>query len=110
MRASLGMRQPTAAPAPPAPAEKVKLAVKSPTASGPMSNADVIDLRKAGLDDDNLIAAIKDASATKFDLTPAGLKVLALGQGDQPGDHRDARAQVARLRQGYGVAGSCLLT
>ena len=41
-----------------------------------MTNSDVIDLRKAGLDDDNLIAAIKDASATKFDLTPAGLKVL----------------------------------
>jgi len=87
MRASLGLRQSTAAAAP---AEKVKLAVKSPTApvekvipaakspttTGPMTNADVIDLRKAGLDDDNLIAAIKDASATKFDLTPAGLKVL----------------------------------
>jgi hypothetical protein len=79
MRASLGLRQSTSA-APPspaaAPAEKVKLATKSPVATGPMTNADVIDLRKAGLDDDNLIAAIKEAGATKFDLTPAGLKTL----------------------------------
>jgi hypothetical protein len=78
MRASLGIRQstPVAASAPAALAEKVKLAAKSPVATGPMTNADVIELRKAGLDDDNLIAAIKEASATKFDLTPAGLKVL----------------------------------
>ena len=77
MRASLGMRQSTSAPAA-APAEKLKLAAKSPTTTnaGPMTNADVIDLRKAGLDDDNLIAAIKDAGATRFDLTPAGLKAL----------------------------------
>ena len=79
MRASLGLRQSTsAAPAPTAtaPAEKVKLAAKSPVATGPMTNADVIELRKAGLDDDNLIAAIKEAGATKFDLTPTGLKTL----------------------------------
>jgi hypothetical protein len=74
MRASLGMRQSTAASA--APAEKVKPAAKSPTSATPMTNADVIELRKAGLDDDNLIAAIKDAAATRFDLTPAGLKTL----------------------------------
>jgi hypothetical protein len=82
MRASLGMRQPAGAPASTpvkaaaAPAEKVKLAAKSPTTTAPMTNADVIDLRKAGLDDDNLISSIKDAAATKFDLTPAGLKGL----------------------------------
>jgi hypothetical protein len=79
MRASLGLRQSTSAAPPPAataPAEKVKLAAKSPVATGPMTNADVIDLRKAGLDDDNLIAAIKEAGATKFDLTPTGLKTL----------------------------------
>ena len=78
MRASLGLRQSTsnAKPAAAPPAEKVKLAAKSPVATGPMTNADVIDLREAGLDDDNLIAAIKGASATKFDLTPAGLKTL----------------------------------
>jgi hypothetical protein len=83
MRASVGMRQTAAAtPAPaataaaPAPAEKVQLAAKSPTKNTVMTNADVIDLRKAGLDDDNLIAAIKDAGSTKFDLTPTGLKTL----------------------------------
>ena len=76
MRASLGLRQPAATPAKAAPVEKVQLAAKSPTAGAPMTNSDVIDLRKAGLDDDNLIAAIKDAGAAKFDLTPAGLKGL----------------------------------
>ena len=45
-----------------------------------MSNQDVIDLRSAGLDDDNLIAAVKDAHAVSFDLSPAGLKTLLAGQ------------------------------
>jgi hypothetical protein len=78
MRTSIGMRQ-TTAPAPAAaPAETVRLAAKSPTrsAGAAFTNEDVIDLRKAGLDDDNLVAAIKEAGATKFDLTPAGLKAL----------------------------------
>jgi hypothetical protein len=44
--------------------------------SAAMTNKDVIDLRAAGLDDDNLIAAIDTASAVRFDLTPAGLKTL----------------------------------
>ena len=78
MRASLGLRQTAAArdAAPAPPAEKVKPASKSPTKTAAMTNADVIDLRKAGLDDDNLIAAIKDASGASFDLSPAGLKTL----------------------------------
>jgi hypothetical protein len=50
------------------------------TASGSdgdtLSNADVIELRAAGLDDDNLIATIKAAKATTFDLSPAGLRSL----------------------------------
>jgi hypothetical protein len=41
-----------------------------------MTNKDVIDLRAAGLDDDNLIAAIDTAPSVRFDLTPAGLKAL----------------------------------
>lgn len=45
-------------------------------AAAAMTNADVIDLRKAGLDDDNLIAAIKDAPSVRFDLSPAGLRAL----------------------------------
>jgi hypothetical protein len=44
--------------------------------SAAMTNKDVIDLRGAGLDDDNLIAAINDAKAVNFDLSPAGLKAL----------------------------------
>ena len=45
-------------------------------ASAPMTNRDVIDLRAAGLDDENLLAAIKSAKTVQFDLTPAGLKLL----------------------------------
>ena len=46
------------------------------SSSGSMTNKDVVDLRVAGLDDDNLIAAINDAKAVNFDLSPAGLKAL----------------------------------
>ena len=53
----------------------------SPTQPGAvMTNKDVIDLRAAGLDDDNLIAAIKDAKAVNFDLSPAALKTLLSGK------------------------------
>lgn len=55
-----------AAPPPPPPAVRAL----------PMSNQDVIDLRAAGLDDANLLAAIADAPAVAFDLSPAGLKAL----------------------------------
>lgn len=44
--------------------------------SATMTNKDVIDLRVAGLDDDNLIAAIDTATTVRFDLSPAGLKSL----------------------------------
>ena len=48
--------------------------------AGPLTNQDVIDLRAAGLDDANLIAAIRDARAVAFDLSPAGLKALLGGK------------------------------
>jgi hypothetical protein len=51
----------------------------TPTANA-MTNKDVIDLRVAGLDDDNLIAAINDAKSVSFDLSPAGLKALLTGK------------------------------
>ena len=52
-------------------------AAPPPAPSGAtMTNKDVIDLRKAGLDDDNLVAAIKDAASVQFDLSAAGLKAL----------------------------------
>ena len=54
---------------PPAPAPSLE-------AVGTMTNADVIELRAAGLDDDNLIATIKSAQGTTFDLSAAGLKAL----------------------------------
>jgi hypothetical protein len=41
-----------------------------------MTNQDVIDLRVAGLDDDNLVAAIADGQNPRFDLAPAALKAL----------------------------------
>jgi hypothetical protein len=41
-----------------------------------MTNKDIIDLRVAGLDDDNLIAAIKSADNVRFDLTASGLREL----------------------------------
>jgi hypothetical protein len=52
----------------------------APAAPPAMSNQDVIDLRSAGLDDDNLIAAVKVAQAVSFDLSPAGLKMLLAGK------------------------------
>lgn len=66
----------TAAPPPSAPGSSFAPAPAVSAAIAPMSNQDVIDLRAAGLDDDNLLAAIKDAKAVAFDLSPAGLKAL----------------------------------
>jgi len=45
-------------------------------AADALTNAAIIELRVAGLDDDNLIASIKSAKAVDFDLSPAGLKAL----------------------------------
>jgi hypothetical protein len=49
---------------------------KPSTPAAAMTNQDVIDLRAAGLDDDNLVAAIAEAKTVHFDLSPAGLKTL----------------------------------
>jgi hypothetical protein len=61
---------------------ETKRAAARPAPSGAggdtITNADIIDLRAAGLDDDNLIATIKAAKAAKFDLSPAGLRALLL--------------------------------
>jgi len=70
--ATSGSVRPTPAPAPVTPP-----ATRTPPGTpAAMTNADVMDLRAAGLDDDNLIAAIKAAGSVKFDLSPAGLKAL----------------------------------
>jgi hypothetical protein len=66
------------------PAKKAEPPAPAPAPTAPpaaaMSNRDVIDLRTAGLDDDNLIAAVKDAKSVNFDLSPAGLKALLAGK------------------------------
>ena len=89
--ATLGPSRPAAnPPVPPVPAPtagtttsstgaRVSGTAPSPTtatASVAMSNHDVIELRAAGLDDDNLIAAIQEAKTMTFDLSPEGLKAL----------------------------------
>jgi len=61
---------------PPAPGAGVVAVPVAPAASAAMTNRDVIERRAAGLDDENLLAAIKAAKAVNFDLTPAGLKAL----------------------------------
>ena len=63
----------------PATAATAAAAPATRSAAPPLSNKDVLDLRTAGLDDDNLIAAIKDAKAVNFDLSPAGLTGLLAG-------------------------------
>ena len=66
--------------APPAKAERAPATsptqAAAPEPSAAMTNQDVIDLRTAGLDDDNLIAAIKAAKDVRFDLSAGGLKAL----------------------------------
>ncbi len=61
-------RQASPAPTPRAPS--------SGAGGDTITNADIVELRAAGLDDDNLIATIKAAKATTFDLSPAGLRAL----------------------------------
>jgi hypothetical protein len=46
------------------------------TAAKPLTNRDVVDLAKKGMDEANLIATIRDAPAVEFDLRAAALGVL----------------------------------
>ena len=68
---------PAAAPPPPPSADRP---APSPPAPKAMTNTEVIELRVAGLDDDNLIAAINEAKEVQFDLSPPGLKMLLAGK------------------------------
>jgi hypothetical protein len=52
-------------------------AATAPPATRAMGNADVIQLKAIGLPDPNIIAAIQQAPAVGFDLSPQGLKALA---------------------------------
>jgi hypothetical protein len=51
---------------------------KTPANAAPaLTNAQVIKMAKAGVDEDNIIATIHDATAVQFDLSPDGLVDLA---------------------------------
>ncbi|MEO5897886.1 MAG: hypothetical protein ABIS06_19540 [Vicinamibacterales bacterium] len=71
MYAAVAAARPLSPSSKPSPASPPK-----PSSTAMMTNAEVIELRKAGLDDDNLVAAIKEAPAAEFDLSPAALKAL----------------------------------
>ena len=52
---------------------------KSSSADGPLNNAQVIDFVKNGMDEENLIAIIKEAPKTDFDLSASGINELLKG-------------------------------
>lgn len=53
-------------------------------ADAAMTNADVIDLAKAGLDDTILIATIREAASVNFDLGPTALRALLAAKVSNP--------------------------
>jgi hypothetical protein len=65
---------------PPSPPASRTPAARTPAAADALTNDAIIELRGAGLDDDNLIASIKSAKTVEFDLSPAGLKALLQGK------------------------------
>lgn len=71
--------KPAASPgASPAPAAASKPAAKAPAPAAPaLTNAQVIKMAKAGVDEENIVATIHDATSVQFDLTPDGLVDLA---------------------------------
>lgn len=70
-----------ATPGPPAVASTLAPpAANAAKADEQMTNQDVIDLAKAGLDDKLLVATIRDAKAVTFDLGPSGLRALLAGK------------------------------
>jgi len=61
-----------------APAAASKPAAKALAPAAPaLTNAQVIKMAKAGVDEENIVATIHDATAVQFDLTPDGLVELA---------------------------------
>jgi len=63
---------------PPAPATAAA-AKSSAEEADVLTNEQIIDLAKSGMDDENLIANIKDAHNVKFDLSVSGQKQLMQG-------------------------------
>jgi len=77
--AAVGTSKPAASTgASPAPAAANKPVAKAPMPAAPaLTNAQVIKMAKAGVDEENIVATIHDATAVQFDLTPDGLVDLA---------------------------------
>lgn len=50
---------------------------KGPTASNALTNSEVIEMSRAGLDEEIIFSAIETAEETAFDVSPAGLVELA---------------------------------
>jgi hypothetical protein len=77
--ATVGASKPAASAGPsPAPGVANKPAAKGPAlATTALTNAQVIKMSKAGVDEDNIVATIHDATAVQFDLSPDGLVDLA---------------------------------
>jgi hypothetical protein len=70
--ASASSAAPAAASKAPAPAAK-----PAANAAPALTNAQVIKMAKAGVDEENIIATIHDATSVQFDLSPDGLVDLA---------------------------------
>jgi hypothetical protein len=67
-----------ASAAPSAAAAPAKAPTKpAPAAAPALTNAQVIKMAKAGVDEENIVATIRDATSVQFDLTPDGLVELA---------------------------------
>ena len=76
---AVGASKPAASPgASPAAGAASKAPAKAPANAGPaLTNAQVIKMAKAGVDEDNIVATIHDATSVQFDLSPDGLVDLA---------------------------------
>src|SRR3984957_1310954 len=77
---SAGKASASASPAPAAGAAArapAKLATPATPAAPALTNAQVIKMAKAGVDEDNIVATIHDATSVQFDLSPDGLVNLA---------------------------------
>ncbi|MHA2642977.1 MAG: hypothetical protein V2G41_10050 [bacterium JZ-2024 1] len=49
---------------------------QGPTQQGALTNQDIVDLKKEGLDEENLISMINTAPRVQFDLSPEGVRYL----------------------------------
>ncbi len=55
-----------------------KVPAKAPASAAPgLTNAQIIKMAKAGVDEDNIVGTIRDAPSVQFDLSPDGLVNLA---------------------------------